>query len=255
MNASMFRDAHNTSISGGSFTINTGEAAIKSGLKLLQDNIASGAFHDSDERFDPPKCHPRTREAVIAKIRNWIKTNDRESFFLWLYGPAGAGKSAIAQTIAELCFEEEEAAASFFFSRSSDERKVETFLISTLVYQLTLSIPEIRDSVGIVMENDPKLLSRTLKSQAKALIIRPLNELAQSAEGRAALQARPRFIIIDGLDECLKVEGQQYVLDVLSAIVTELTVRSSSLLPAGLNSISGMYSPKTHYSTLLSVLI
>lgn len=194
------------------------------GLNLLQEKIAPGAFYDSEERFDPPKCHPRTREAVIYKIKSWVSDPAKESFFMWLYGPAGAGKSAIAQTIAELCFGDDSAAGSFFFSRSAVDRSVETFLISTLVYQLTIAIPEIRNLVGITMENDPKLLSRSLKSQAKALIVRPLNELARNPESRAALQARPRFIVVDGLDECRNAESQAYVLEVLSSVVKELAV-------------------------------
>ena len=71
-------------------------------MELLQQYIAPGAFHNSDERYDPPKCHPHTRKAVLKKIVEWVKDMDKVAMFLWLYGPAGAGKSAIAQTIAEL---------------------------------------------------------------------------------------------------------------------------------------------------------
>ncbi|KAF8982500.1 hypothetical protein BDQ17DRAFT_1505788 [Cyathus striatus] len=38
-----------------------------------------------------------------------------------LYGPAGAGKSAIAQTTAEECHREGKLAASFFYSRFSQD--------------------------------------------------------------------------------------------------------------------------------------
>ena len=31
------------------------------GFKILHANIATGAFHDSGERFNPPKNHPNTR--------------------------------------------------------------------------------------------------------------------------------------------------------------------------------------------------
>jgi thymidylate kinase len=33
---------------------------------------------------------------------DWVKNPNKVALFLWLYGPAGTGKSAIAQTIAEL---------------------------------------------------------------------------------------------------------------------------------------------------------
>ena len=46
----------------------------------------------------------------------WIKwEEDLNSFIMWVYGPAGAEKSAISQTIAEMCEEEMILLASFFF--------------------------------------------------------------------------------------------------------------------------------------------
>jgi DNA replication protein DnaC len=78
------------------------------GMRTLGKRIAPGASHNSAERFDPPKCHPKTREAVLKDIMDWIQglgEVERRHYFMWLYGPAGAGKSAIAQTIAELCYE------------------------------------------------------------------------------------------------------------------------------------------------------
>ena len=83
-------------------------------MELLQRHIAPGAFHNSDERYDPPKCHPRTRRAVLEKIMGWVKDPNKVALILWLYGPAGAGKSAIAQTIAELLEEAGLLAAAFF---------------------------------------------------------------------------------------------------------------------------------------------
>jgi len=62
---------------------------------ILHRATATAAFHNSKERFDPPKCHPKTRIAVLDKIMRWIKwEGDLESFIMWVYGPAGAGKSA-----------------------------------------------------------------------------------------------------------------------------------------------------------------
>ena len=65
-----------------------------------------GAFHNSLQRSDPPKCHKHTREAILDKIVDWVRKRiDTDTFIMWLYGAVGAGKSAIAQTIAELCEE------------------------------------------------------------------------------------------------------------------------------------------------------
>ena len=171
-------------------------------MELLQQHIAPGAFHNSDERYDPPKCHPHTRRAVLKKIMDWVKDPYKVALFLWLYGPAGAGKSAIAQTIAELLEELGLLAAAFFFSRNAAGRNDKTRFVPTLVYQLIKSIPEIRAHVLKAVEQDPALFSCSIQAQIQALIIKPLNAVANDSRLAPALLSRPRLIILDGLDEC-----------------------------------------------------
>jgi cytidylate kinase len=74
-----------------------------------------------------------------------------------MYGPAGAGKTAIAQTIAELCAEKSLLAASFLFSRNaaSAGRNDASCLVATIAWQLIRLIPEIREHVLISLERDP----------------------------------------------------------------------------------------------------
>lgn len=67
------------------------------GFERLVEVVSSNAFHNSDDRPDPPKCHPNMRIAVINKITDWAKgIIDENALTLWLYGPPGAGKTAIA---------------------------------------------------------------------------------------------------------------------------------------------------------------
>ena len=74
------------------------------GLHTLRLGVSLGAVHDSSERFPPPNCHPDTRKAVREIILDWIHSESSTSSFFWLYGSAGAGKTAILQAIAEfLC--------------------------------------------------------------------------------------------------------------------------------------------------------
>ena len=74
------------------------------GREFLAKRVAHGALHNAAERYDPPKCHPRTRETILRKIMDWIYSPEGQARHLWIYGPAGSGKSAIAQTIVELHF-------------------------------------------------------------------------------------------------------------------------------------------------------
>jgi len=39
---------------------------------ILYRETAATAFHNSKERFDPPKCHPNMRLTVLEKIMKWI---------------------------------------------------------------------------------------------------------------------------------------------------------------------------------------
>jgi len=189
----------------------------------LLEKIVPGAFHNSAERYDPPKCHPHTREAVLKRIMQWVDDPANEAQIMWMFGPAGAGKSAIAQSIAEMCFQQGELAASFFFSRNASGRDDETRFISTLVYQLVLSIPEIKDAVNKALQDDCLLFSRSLHVQAQSLVIKPLNDLRLSSSGKTGLQiSGPRLVIIDGLDECGQAKNQSYVLDVLSTVTRGL---------------------------------
>jgi len=193
-------------------------------MELLQQHISPGAFHNSGERCDPPKCHPHTRKAVLKEITDWVKDANKVALILWLYGPAGAGKSAIAQTIAELLEEAGLLAAAFFFSRNAAGRDDETPLVATLVYQLVKSIPEICSHVLEAVEQDPALFSCSIQAQIQALIIKPLNAAANDETLAPILLSRPRLIILDGLDECRTTLVQTHILNALSTAVKYLRI-------------------------------
>jgi hypothetical protein len=187
------------------------------GLDILREHVAVGAFHNSAERFDPPTGYPKTREAILAKIEAWVKERPEngDRLVLWMYGPAGAGKSAIAQSIAELC--KVLLAASFFFSRTAPGRSDTSRLVATIVWQLIKAIPEIREIVLSSLEHDPTLLSQTPATQMKALIVDPMNQVPMDI-----LSKHPRLVIIDGLDECFPPESQDDILNILSTSLQNL---------------------------------
>ena len=207
------------------------QAYLYTGIKLLQNKVVPGALYNSDERYDPPRCHPHTREVILQEIIDWIEDIDRQTRFLWLYGPAGAGKSAIEQTIAEWCYRMNFLAASFFFSRSVGGRNEKAFLITTIVDQLIVSIPEIREHVGNALYNNPSLPSRSLEAQMDALVIKPLEAAASSSTGRInIMDRRPRVIVLDGLDECGDPESQRYILQVLLKSVSNHSIPFSFII-------------------------
>jgi len=145
----------------------------------------------------------------------WIKwEGDLKSFIVWVYGPAGAGKSAIAQTIAEMCEEEMILLASFFFSRNDPSRSNAQPLIATIAYQITLNLPDVHDAILCAIERDPLVFSKSLAFQFKSLIVEPLQHLIEA--GFFNQPTSRRLVIIDGLDECSDPKVQRNIVEVLA---------------------------------------
>ncbi|KDR67054.1 hypothetical protein GALMADRAFT_1358985, partial [Galerina marginata CBS 339.88] len=186
--------------------------------------MAPGAFHNSSERYDPPKCHPQTRVAVIQAIIDWIEDGQKTSFIMWLNGPAGAGKSAIAQEIAELFHNSKRLAASFFWSRYAAGRNNEERLIASLAYQLLIAIPPMRVYVEQGLEADPSIFTRSLEAQMESLIVEPLEKVFVQGQQGPVDSEDPKLIVLDGLDECGTPDIQRYILTVISRSVRKFCI-------------------------------
>lgn len=186
---------------------------------MLETRVAAGAFHNSSERFDPPKCHPKTRVAMLKKIWNWFRDEETAApHIMWLYGPAGAGKSAIAQTMAEEFHELRILAASFFFSRTAPGRNDATRLIPTIAYQIAQDIEDIRPHIQQALENDPMIFSKSLETQLYQLVTKPLLDIV--SDNSPYSWPWRKLIIIDGLDECNGGEIQQAIIHCLASSLT-----------------------------------
>ncbi|KAJ6504078.1 hypothetical protein C8R47DRAFT_1038323 [Mycena vitilis] len=120
----------------------------ESGLNILHRAVAGGAFHDSLERYPQPRCHPETRTEMLEDLHQWSSRTDPASSILWLQGPAGAGKSAIAQSLCQMLEAEGRLGASFFFKRGNAYRGSANKLFSTIAYQLASSGPVIYAAEG-----------------------------------------------------------------------------------------------------------
>lgn len=83
---------------------------------------------------------------------------------MFLRGPAGAGKSAIAQKIGEDT-RADGLLATFFFSRVGPaERSNGDFLIPTLVIQLLEWMPELKPLVVKAIDDDPLLFESSIQT-------------------------------------------------------------------------------------------
>ncbi|PPQ87783.1 hypothetical protein CVT25_008827 [Psilocybe cyanescens] len=236
----MFRTANNVFINGGTFTDhhqhNQGTSSSVRGMSIaclrltlltsqfifpaaidrLMEAASLGALYNSGERFDPPKCHANTRTAVLKNLMDlFIGHFGWDNFVLWLYGPAGAGKSAIAQTLAELWAAKNRLLASFFFSRSDLRRNNEKAFVATLAYQLWLHIHESRPIIEAVINNNPAIFQLNFDTQFRTLFVNTLLQLSRA--GRFASGTPfPNLIIVDGLDECNGADIQNTILNTIS---------------------------------------
>ncbi|KAF8185676.1 hypothetical protein BJ912DRAFT_1043333 [Pholiota molesta] len=202
----------NMAIYGGRFVQNIVARRDKDGFTLLRERVASSAFHNSAERIDPARCHPETRVDVMRLIYNWIvQQGPRNRWLLWLNGAAGAGKSAIMQSIAERCVLAAIAIASFFFSRADFTRNNMAPFVATLVYQLIQTIPETSDDIILTIERNPLIFGQSLESQLQQLLIQPLLRLPEHLR-------RFFVVLIDGLDECDDRGHQSNLIRVLGNI-------------------------------------
>jgi type II secretory pathway predicted ATPase ExeA len=179
--------------------------------------VSHGAIHDSAERYPPPNCHPDTRKTVRQIILDLIRNETSGLPFLWLYGPAGAGKTAILQAIAELLYSSSECdgglGGSFFFCRGKHGRDQGHFLFLTIAYQLALNVPGLRQHINRIMERNPTLPTKSIAAQLQTLIVDAFQSLPP-------LPQRSYLVIIDGLDECQDKAIQMSILRLLSETIT-----------------------------------
>lgn len=181
-------------------------------LEVLEEKRTLGAEVDSSARYPPPKCHPDTRQALRKGITTWLGDVKRHWNIIWIMGPAGVGKSAVAQTIAEHCRDTGQLGAAFFFSRSNncdDPLRV----IPTLSHQLAIHDPDYKTIVTEQLAADSTILEKNLRTQFKRLIVEPCTMLKAR---RPLIAYKPLLIILDGLDECNDEDAQREFIELIS---------------------------------------
>ncbi|RXW15167.1 hypothetical protein EST38_g10688 [Candolleomyces aberdarensis] len=183
------------------------------GRDALFENVASNALHNSRARFDAPKCDEDTRVEVTKELMDWIQDREGPQRLLCMTGAAGAGKSALQQTIAGKCSTSNTLGSAFFFSAGDPTRNNLTYIVPTIAYQLGLHNTALRDTVAKVVEEDPLIFERQIQVQMDALVVAPFKLVC--ASGELDCSTFPHAILIDGLDECSGEENQAELLSTI----------------------------------------
>lgn len=136
---------------------------------------------------------------------------------MWLHGPAGVGKSAIIQTLAETVSDSPTSVlgATLFFSRLN-ERDDPQRVFTTIAYQLTVKYPVYRKYVLELLSVNPKLVGKSLVEQFKWFIVKPFVE-QKLFDGLD----QTVLIVLDGLDECMGESAQHDIVLLVGRFVSQ----------------------------------
>ncbi|KAK6971746.1 hypothetical protein R3P38DRAFT_3413180, partial [Favolaschia claudopus] len=179
---------------------------IDAAVRILYIASATGATHDAGESFTHPPCHPKTRLKILHQLTTWSQdTRESASQILWMHGPAGTGKSAIAQSLCEELQAQHCLAGSFFFKRGHPSRGNAAKLWPTIAYQFALISPSFKAAIALRLTSDPALVDKSLPVQLQRLLIEPFHDTDASND-------RSLVIVIDGLDECEGDSRQEEIL-------------------------------------------
>ncbi|KAF5346372.1 hypothetical protein D9756_011390 [Leucocoprinus leucothites] len=212
----MFQNAQGFTINNPQF-IDTSHAG--SGLERLLKYSMPDAFYDSGARYPPPKCHLGTRNEHIELITNWgLGNSDLKKPILSMHGSFGTGKTAIAQSCAEVLVPIDKLAATLFFSHSNADRDDPRRVFTSIAFQIATICPSFGEIVSKCMIEHPALVTKSLSAQFELLLVQPLGQVDIAGSGLDG-----RVVIIDGLDECRGTVEQCEIIKIIATSVDKHT--------------------------------
>ena len=136
---------------------------------------------------------------------------------MWLGGGAGARKTSIAQTIAQLHASNHRLAVTFFFKSGDPLRSKVDNVIPTLALQIAASNPTWKQDIEESLTRDPLLLEHKNKAkQFSTLVHRPLNRTYSEGD-----HPTPLIIVIDALGECDNYASLHAVLHAMPNVLEQ----------------------------------
>ncbi|KAJ4016908.1 hypothetical protein NW761_015040 [Fusarium oxysporum] len=204
--------------------------------------IAHSASFDSRAEQHNPTCLPNTRQELLDNIDHWIDDPNSKTVY-WLNGMAGTGKSTIARTVAHSRSNRCDLVTSFFFKRGEIDRGNLNKLMSTLAYQLALSMPEVAFFIKKALGANPAIVGKSVKEQFEKLIQEPLCEATATATTPLSV-----VMVIDALDECDQETDIRLLINIFSQakilrsrLRVFLTSRPELPIRLGFSEVQGSY--------------
>ena len=97
--------------------------------------------------------------------------------------------------------------------RDAGSRSEFTRFVTTLAFQLTLSIPATKPMIQSALQNDPSIPSQSIENQFEKLIIAPVMALDE--------RIRRMVIVVDALDECRDTKSIGKFIDILARVLSD----------------------------------
>jgi len=165
-------------------------------------------------------CTRGTRKRLLKDIVAWAEESSSGTIY-WLFGPAGAGKSTIASTIArrfELVTSDDPIVlgGNFMCSRLFEETRSATRIVRTIVYQLALKCKPFADALTHSGKFDT--INQSPRDQLEGLLIEPWQASESARLANSSTRPPQYLIVIDALDEIDGAGGPEFLRDLLGVI-------------------------------------
>ncbi|KAJ7463141.1 hypothetical protein B0H11DRAFT_1686541, partial [Mycena galericulata] len=134
------------------------------------------ALYDSADSYPQPRYDAKTRTKMLDDLYKWAVHDDSDRPVCWLHGPAGAGKSAIMQTVPKIA-DNGSLGRAFFFKRGHMTRGNAKVLFATLACQLAYSNHNLRPAISSSVDHDPPVVGRSMDTQLRKLIVESCQSL------------------------------------------------------------------------------
>jgi hypothetical protein len=152
----------------------------------------------------------RTRVDILKEIDEWVINPNDPDHLLWLHGPAGSGKSAIASSVCHQLHRRADGrrylGASFFCKRDDKYLRNPMLVLLKIAMNLADAFPAFAKVVAAALSNDHNLTEiDAIRPQFTGLIKGPLTQLPKCDRD-------PFVIVVDALDELETADGRRQLI-------------------------------------------
>jgi hypothetical protein len=161
-----------------------------------------------------------TRKTILQQINDWTEEPSSQRI-MWIHGLAGAGKTAIASSIAQR-LEDPPAddrqpkgsrlGANFFCSRDFSDLSDPNRVLPSIACQLANLHPLFRRAFANAVRDDSDIAFKPIQVQFRRLFEEPFKDLSPIPSWSNLNFFSPCVIVIDALDECGSPDTREELL-------------------------------------------